>query len=119
MKPMIAVTLLLALATADVAHTESAPPPPVSPSAFSDCVLSEIARLEGTTSERLSTFSKANARKSMSACQSAKRVWATALDRQFAADPKYQDATLRNAQVNQVVSTDEMAVMLMINLKAR
>ena len=119
MKPVLAVTVLLALATAGVAHTEAAPPPPVSTSAYSDCVLSEIAKLEGTTSDKLTAFSKASARKSISACQPAKGIWATALDRQFAADPKYADARLRKAQVNQVVSTDEMAVMLMINLKAR
>ena len=116
---MLTMTLLLALATVDAVATEPASAAPVSMSAYSDCVLSEIAKFEGTTSDKLTTFSKGSAQRAMSICQSTKRLWASALDRQFAADAKYQDTRLRNAQVNQVVSTDEMSVMLMINLKAK
>jgi hypothetical protein len=116
---MLTVALLLALATAEPIGAEPASAAPASTSVYSDCVLSEIARREGTTPEKLSTFSKGNAQKAMSMCQSTRRTWASALDRQLAADPKYQDPRLRNAQVNQVVSTDEMAVMMMVNLKAK
>jgi hypothetical protein len=119
--------LFATFATPPFAAADSDPPgttqalsnAPVSTSEYSDCVLSEIAKLEGTTVTKLSNFSKTNANRAISTCQSTKAQWVAELDRQYAADQKYQDARLRNAAVNQIVSTDELSVLLMINLKAR
>ncbi|MDP1873777.1 hypothetical protein [Phenylobacterium sp.] len=86
---------------------------------ISNCVLEQIARAERTTPDKLDSFSKRSANKAMAACHGVKAAWASELDEQLRSDPKFSDPILRKAEVNKIVSTDELVVMILIGMKAR
>jgi hypothetical protein len=86
---------------------------------FSRCVLEKIAEAERTPVDKLDSFSKRSASKAMAACRRLKADWASELDERLRSDPKFSDPISRKAQVNRIVSTDELAVMLLIGMKAK
>ena len=86
---------------------------------FSECTLSKIAELEGTTADKLAGFSRKDAQKALASCQGIKAVWAADMDRKFQSDPQLSDLALRKAAVSRIIGEDEAAMMLVIGLKAK
>jgi hypothetical protein len=88
-------------------------------SRFSDCVLKEIAQLEKTSVDALNSFSRKNASKAMKICQPVKSAWVQDLDQELSKSGEFNDSTLRKAEVNKIVSVDELSVGLLIYARGK
>ena len=75
--------------------------------------------MEHTTPEKLNSFTKSEANRSFAKCQAVKNEWAISLDTQLSSDPRFADPVARKAKVNQIVSMDDLSVLLMVKMKAK
>jgi hypothetical protein len=106
-------------AAAEPEIAASSPQNPPTENRISQCVLGKIAEFEQTSPDKLGTFKVRSANKAMAACRNIKAAWTSELDDALRTDPKFTDPILRKAHISTIVSSDELAVMLLISMKAK